>query len=266
MKTSSIFVPILILTCICHGSDTLPYRLSGTAISEEIQAKMANTIAAFHRYMITFTDAKDFPSEKVDLTFNFDESMDVYYTSMRGGWRASGKSFKGIVSLADPRKYDGKRMSTWRVPFDEAYFLRILLHEITPIYLERYALVNGTEFYSKPNWIVQGSEEYFSYHHGRPVKPDPALNILDTSSLRSLRYGIIIDNPYLDGYIFFRFVHETYGKKAALRLLSSNARTTPEILREAINADPKTLITRLQKFISELQEAAGAQQGNEPED
>jgi len=265
-EKSSIIVPILILTYTCYASDTLPYRLSGTAISEETQDKMANAIVAFHRYIITFTDANEFPSEKVDLTFNFDESMDVYHVSMRGGWRDSGKSFKGVVSLADPHKYDGKRMSTWRVPFDEAYFLRILLHEIAPIYLERYALANGTRFYSKPNWIVQGSEEYFSHHHGRPVKPDPVLKIFDTSSLRSLRYGIVIYNPYLDGYILFRFVPEVYGKKAALRLLSSNARTTPEILRDAINANPKTLIARLQKFISELQEAAGSQQGNAPLD
>jgi hypothetical protein len=258
----------LLLFClgVLHAEDsTLPYRLTGMSVGQEREAEIAASIGVFHRYMVSFVNDDAFPVDAVDLTIHIDDEYDVFRAGMAGGWRDKGKKFQGKISLAHPSKYDGKRFSNWGVPFDLNYFRRLVLHEIAPIYLERISISADSGFYSKPSWIVQGTEEYFSFHHGQKPGLDPALRIIHRTSLSSLDYGIILDDPYLDGYILYRFIITQYGETTARKLLTSRGRTTPAILADVTADAPKELLIKLRAFVDGLTRKATAQQGGAPD-
>jgi len=258
-----LFSSVLLLTTRIWAADSLPYRLTGMELEEEWSTDVEKAIATFQPKMLTFIGDNSFPAKRVDLEIHINKDYDVYRTGMIGGWN-KGK-FTGVINIAHPNRYDGKRRSTWGVPFDRNYFLRIILHEIAPIYLERAAKLNGATFYGKPSWIVQGAEEFFSFHYGFEGGGDPAKNVLRKSDLSNLEYGLVLSNPYIDGYLLFRFVYEMYGTKAALQLFISRRTTTAGILKDATKEKPTVFLKDLAAYLKNLGIENGPQQHSAPD-
>lgn len=251
---------ILVAFPVWLSAETLPFEIRGEAPPDEDVTELRSRVKGFHASMIELMSDPLFPTDAVDLAVHLDPENPLGLVGMHGGWRQATQRFQGEIRMPPLRMFDGSRRSLWNVPKDREYFMRLFLHEIAPIYLSRAARSAGHSFYNRPSWIVQGAEEFYSHHAVREANEiDPALGIIDRSSLTNLDYGIIVDNPYIDGYLLFRFVHDEYGQSAALKLITSEPGTTAELLRTATGDEPDHFKRKLSRFISGLNAASSRQ-------
>ena len=141
--------------------------------------------------------------------------------------------YRATLEILHPDFYDGKRKNLLGHPYNEQYYHKLLIHELSTCYIE-YVLSNkksgwGPEYipdwfrqgleeyygltYSDSYWKTAGINDYFNYHCG----PGGGINF---------QFGIFPQNPYYDGAILFLFLHEYYG---------------PDIIQEILISEKKDL-------------------------
>ena len=112
---------------------------------------------------------------------------------------------------------------------DREYFDKLLVHEVSPIYLALLAENNGSRFRG-PNWSIQGTEEYFGTYYSTDYWRDKGINVYksrlaQTPSTLDADYGLNVSNVYNDGFLVMSFLHDEFGKDTVFKIIRSSEPT-----------------------------------------
>lgn len=130
---------------------------------------------------------------------------------------------RAALHLLAPRAHPGVIEGGWPRGYDELYFHKNLVHELSTPYFEalteRKAV--GWRFHSAPAWFVQGIEEYLAAslthddarlaRHRDAVRDDPTRVSADFE----------VRGVYGDGCALVHFLFDEFGRDAVFRLLES---------------------------------------------
>lgn len=156
----------------------------------------------------------------------------------------SGKFvYTGKVDLPNISLYDGKHLSTSGHPKDKCFFFKLLVHEVSVVYLGLLAKTEGYYFYTGlPNWAIQGIEEYIGVYYSTPYWVEDGRQCYydrlkrNPSSL-DLEFGLILSDDYSDGFLFFDFIRETYGPEKVFRLFQGKVPSFGTRLKNTLGDD-----------------------------
>ena len=170
------------------------------------------------------------------------KTVHVGYVSLVGGTFDNGgkRGYRGIIRMPGPTAYDGTVSSSSGHPQDRQFFDKLLVHEISPIFVELLARSKSGSFRG-PTWFIQGTEEYLGvfystdywktngitvYHKRFASQPET----IDTD------YGLNVRDPYNDGFIIMNFLRDTYGEDTIFELITSEEPTFGKRLRSVTGA------------------------------
>ena len=144
-------------------------------------------------------------------------------------------------------------------------FFRYIVHEYGSIWLGLIVRdkakgwrTNGKD---APNWFWQGYQEYLgmtrSSLHSRSVTFGKYMAIVQADPDRVMvGYGykdkvprIIVRNDYIDGFAVVAFMHERFGKRAVQGILTSEAETFGEAMREAVGMNTGQFYETFQRWL-----------------
>ncbi|XZE53567.1 hypothetical protein SH139x_005321 [Planctomycetaceae bacterium SH139] len=170
------------------------------------------------------------------------DSVQVGYVSLVGGTfdNRGQRGYRGTIRMPGPAAYDGRVSSSSGHPQDRKFFDKLLVHEISPIFIELLAWSKGGRFRG-PNWFIQGIEEYFGVFHstdywrtdGREVYYE-RLKLLPDSI--DTDFGLNVTDPYNDGFLVMNYLRDTYGEAAIFELIASRERTFGKRMQSATNS------------------------------
>lgn len=111
------------------------------------------------------------------------------------------------------------------LPFDDAYFAKLVTHEISTLFLEYVTSTkhSGWDIYAAPSWFVQGYQEYLGLTQASidtKVITD-AYHVQAKKNRERVRVVLDVENDYIDGALLVEFLHDQYGDLAVHRLLNS---------------------------------------------
>jgi hypothetical protein len=137
--------------------------------------------------------------------------------------------YKASLEILNPDLYNGKKINEAGLPYDCRYFHKLLIHEISTCYLE-YLLASKTSGWGSketPNWFRQGLEEYYGLHYSDDYWRTEGFREylkfhLGKKGGINFQLGIYPRNPYLDGAVFFVFLHEKYGAARIRQIIISD--------------------------------------------
>ena len=127
------------------------------------------------------------------------------------------------VRLLAPSAHPGAGEAGWAPGYDELYFEKNLVHELSTVFLERMTQRKrrGWSFHSAPSWFVQGYEEYLGCTlAGDDGRLDRYVRLTVADSRVSPDFSV--REPYGDGCALLAFLHDVYGAERVLDVLSSD--------------------------------------------
>jgi hypothetical protein len=121
----------------------------------------------------------------------------------------------------------------------EDYYAKVLMSEYIPI--GHYATQDGRagggwDYYSAPEWFVQGLQEYDGiFHTTDNNRTATARRLFDWAKRNAAKFSccspeLRIDEPYNGGAAFMAFLADEFGEGIHARILRSNAATFAEAL------------------------------------
>ena len=138
--------------------------------------------------------------------------------------RSRGKVIAEFHVLA-PSRHPISLGSNVGLPFDEAYFTKLVTHEVSTVVLELVATMDGAErsIYHAPSWFVQGYQEYLGLHLPG-AKSSQILNAYYAHAKENpehVQLSLSVDDDYIDGAFVVEFLHSQFGSNAIRRILVS---------------------------------------------
>lgn len=227
-------------------------------------------LGAFHEdfQRLSGLAAEDLTAGRVTIRLHPSTSatVQVGYASLRGGAAATpdGRvAYTGEIDLPGPTAHDGSAHSSSGHPMDRRYFDKLLVHEVSPIYLEVFARVNGGRFHSgNPSWFEQGAEEYFAVFHSTDYWRTTGRGFYERQLASAggidTDYGLNIVDPYNGGMMVVRFIAEEFGEPALLGMVASREPTFGRKLSAAADVPFAEFLTR---FDAWRERTCGAQPG-----
>lgn len=137
----------------------------------------------------------------------------------------STNGVKGQIHVLAPSAHPAHVTTAAGLPFDDAYFAKLVTHEISTMFLEYLTSTkrSGWDIYSAPSWFVQGYQEYLGLTHSSV----DSKHIADAYHLRAKqdrdRVNVILDveSDYIDGALLVEFLHDRFSDTAVQGLLNS---------------------------------------------
>jgi hypothetical protein len=166
--------------------------------------------------------------------------------------------YSAMLHLLAPSAYHADDRSNVGEPFDEVYFFKTLVHELSTIFLDLATRSKGSgwRFFSAPSWFVQGYEEYLallrSSEHTRTVTLSKYIQKLRENPSR-VRPGFLVEDTYIDGSLLLLFLHETFGKARVQAVLMSRNPSFYGALSEELGLTDKELYERWDEWRRRLQ-------------
>ncbi len=210
---------------------------------ESIKSQLTSFHDSFCKSAGIDSEVVDSSDIKIELHPRDSRTVRVGYVSMVGGvYNNNGRrGYRGTIRMPGPAAYDGTRKSTSGHSKNRDFFDKLLIHEVSPLYLQLLAY-SADSLFRGPSWFIQGVEEYFAvfhstkywrtkgyrvYHQRLAAKPET----IDTD------FGLNIRDPYNDGFIIFNFIREEFGEDAIFRLIKSTEKSFGKRLRSATQVE-----------------------------
>src|SRR5579871_3356777 len=165
--------------------------------------------AAFWQFVKGDKANIDLSQGEVDIYFYPPDSTEVSLglVGIYGGPRQSGGKFcyRGELKMPGPISYDGREGSTSGHPKDANYFDKQVISEVDTIYLDTWCKAHGGNFYSLPNWFVQGMEEYLGVYYSTDYWKGTGKNyyyrhMKDYPDGVDTAFGLLVKDDYNDGF------------------------------------------------------------------
>ena len=171
-----------------------------------------------------------------------------------GGGRRTGTIF--LLGPSAPIWKERPLLSSLGLPKDgEDYHAKVLMSEYIPIghaAAQDSRPAGGWQYYSAPQWFVQGLQEYDAiYHTTETNRTQTAAALMKWARLNEGRFaccakGIELADVYNGGAAFMAFLATEFGEEVHERILRSPARTFDEAL--ASETRPHSLAELLGRF------------------
>jgi hypothetical protein len=153
-------------------------------------------------------------------------------------------------------------LSSLGLPKDgEDYHAKVLMSEYVPI--GHYAVqdsrpAGGWEYYSAPQWFVQGLQEYDAiYHTTETNRTQTAAALMKWARQNEGRFacctkGLDLADVYNGGAAFMAFLAADFGEAVHQRILRNGAHTFEEALAsETIRRSPTEWLDRFRRWIAD---------------
>lgn len=134
------------------------------------------------------------------------------------------------------------------------YAFRQVVHEVAAVHVQRLILgkAAGWRYDQAAPWFLQGYDEYLSGIHGRRTEDTTLKSYRDRIRFDQSRVrfanGIEVRNPYSDGAVLVKFLHDSFGSEAVQNIWLSSEPTFDRALLTALNTDYSDLETRWRRW------------------
>jgi hypothetical protein len=144
----------------------------------------------------------------------------------------------------------------------DVYHAKVLVSEYVPI--GHYAVQDGRasggwQYYSAPDWFVQGLQEYDAILHSTENNAIITRQRLlgwakaNRSTFRCCSPALAISDAYNGGATFMAFLAAEFGEDVHARLLRSSAKTFEAALADETQSSPSQLFDRFGKWLDAVQ-------------
>ncbi len=152
--------------------------------------------------------------------------------------------YRATLEILQPDLYDSTRKNILGHPFDQRYYHKLLVHELSTCYIEYLLSVKpkGWRHDDMPNWFRQGLEEYYGLMYSDPYWRNDGINDyfdyhIGPDGGINFQFGIFPQNPYYDGAVLFLFFHEYYGNDIIRKILMSEKADLGAAMADIIKID-----------------------------
>ena len=168
------------------------------------------------------------------------------HATMRSNLRKNG--YKAEIHMLTLAAYsDGAGKPSER---DKDYVFRQVVHEVAAVHVQRLILgkPTGWRYDQAAPWFLQGYDEYLSGIYGRRSQ-DKTLKAyrdrirFDRDRVR-FKNGIQVRNPYSDGAVLVKFLHDSFGRDAVQNIWLSPEPTFELALLKTLGTDYADLESR----------------------
>lgn len=143
-------------------------------------------------------------------------------------------------------------------PKDAYYFHKLIMHEYCTSLLGAISRdkPTGWRFNSSPAWFVQGYEEYLalfhSSEHSRTVTYGKYLAEVKRNPARvSMDFGVDVQDPYVDGTVLLKFMHDVWGADRVQAILKSPEPTFGKAAKTSLGVTFEEFADRWNKWLAE---------------
>ncbi len=134
------------------------------------------------------------------------------------------------------------------------YAFRQVVHEVAAVHVQRLILgkPEGWRYDQAAPWFLQGYDEYLSGIHGRRTEDTTLKNYRDRIRFDQSRVrftnGIEVRNPYSDGAVLVKFLHDSFGSEAVQNIWLSPEPTFDRALLTALDTSYSDLEARWRQW------------------
>jgi len=134
------------------------------------------------------------------------------------------------------------------------YAFRQVVHEVAAVHVQRLILgkPTGWRYDQAAPWFLQGYDEYLSGIHGRRTEDTTLKNYRDRIRFDQSRVrfanGIEVRNPYSDGAVLVKFLHDSFGSEAVQNIWLSPEPTFDRALLAALDTSYSDLEARWRRW------------------
>ncbi|MBN2602069.1 MAG: hypothetical protein JXR87_08750, partial [Candidatus Marinimicrobia bacterium] len=163
--------------------------------------------------------------------------------------------YRATLEILNPDLYDGARKNILGHPFDQRYYHKLLIHELSTCFIE-YLLSTkpkGWRHNDMPNWFRQGLEEYYGLTYSDSYWKNEGINDyfkyhISPGGGINFQFGIFPQDPYYDGAVLFLFIHEYYGYDIIRKILMSEKPDLGTAMNDVLRDDLNQFATNFHKW------------------
>ena len=166
----------------------------------------------------------------------------------------TSRDSRAIIHILAPSCHEAGGMSLAGTAYDEYYFHKVIAHELGTLFLigVNESKAGGWSLADAPSWFSEGYQEYlglnFSSEYSKTISQAYYLAQSRNNSER-IRFGIVVENPYLDGANIVRFLHENYGYAKVHSIVSSEQQDFWDAMREVTGLGPVGLVDEYKAWL-----------------
>lgn len=140
--------------------------------------------------------------------------------------QVDGERVDAQVAMLSPSAHPEEARTKANLPMDAAYIEKTLVHEYAGLVLAELARQNGgRRIYDRPNWFVQGYQEYLAIRYG----PERAREKVFPAYLERVDAADLVEDstfapsdPYVGGAVVVAYLHDAYGEEPMRCLVKSD--------------------------------------------
>jgi len=170
--------------------------------------------------------------------------------------------YRATLEILHPDFFDGSQSNILGHSFDQRYYHKLLIHELSTCYIEYLLSIkeHGWRHNDMPNWFRQGLEEYYGLMYSDPYWKNDGINDyfayhVGPNGGINFQFGIFPQNPYFDGVVLFLFFHEYYGNDTIRNILMSDKADLGAAMADILRIDLSQLSTEFQNWRKQRIEA-----------
>jgi hypothetical protein len=208
---------------------TLEYTTENEHEVEAVSRAIAEFDGEFRRLSGLTPDQLSRGEVTIRLHPKHSDSCSLGYASMEGGVQRTpdgALAYKGVINIPGPAAHTGEVGSSSGHPMDRAFFDKLLIHEIAPVYLDLYARLRDSTFHTgTPAWFQQGCEEYLGVYRSTEYWRTKGCRVYFERLARARTidadFGFNVCDPYNDGLVAVKFLADEFGEQAVLNIIAS---------------------------------------------
>lgn len=159
--------------------------------------------------------------------------------------RGSADGIVAELHMLAPSLHPANGRTAVGLPFDDAYFAKLITHEVATVFLEHATTRKGPgwNIYEAPAWFVQGYQEYLGLTRSSPEAGElsEVYKNQGRADRNRVRMELRVRNDYIDGALLVLFLHERFGAAAVQRMLESGRSSFWDALADETNLDAPAL-------------------------